>query len=379
MIPDFADYEEIKARHTRGRNGYGGGWRELEFVCFADMRPRLDGRPLVKGILEREQLSVMRGDAGCGKTFLALDLSLHVAAGLDWFGRRVNQGAVIYIAAEAGRGIINRVAAFKRAHGYDDDAAIPFAAITSAVDLCHAEAGDVDRLISLIREANFDPLALLVIDTVSRALAGGNENSPDDMGALVRSLDTLRDELRCHAAAVHHVGKDVSKGGRGHSLLHCAVDTELEVVHNEVTGIRTATIVKQRDGPTEGQIAFQLRQVELGYNVDGDLITSCIVEAADNGAGAPKKRRHLSAQQSIALQQLTNAINTAGCLPPASVHIPTNTYCVDEAIWRDYCYRGGVSSGAEKGQQKAFSRAKTALLDANRIGCWDPFVWIISQ
>jgi len=194
MTPNFADYEEIKARHTRGRNGYGGGWRELEFVSFADMRPRLDGRPLVKGILEREQLSVMRGDAGCGKTFLALDLSLHVAAGLDWFGRRVNQGAVIYIAAEAGRGIINRVAAFKRAHGYDDDAAIPFAAVTSAVDLCHAEAGDVDRLISLIREANFDPLALLVIDTVSRALAGGNENSPDDMGALVRSLDTLRDE-----------------------------------------------------------------------------------------------------------------------------------------------------------------------------------------
>jgi hypothetical protein len=112
------------------------------------------------------QLSVMRGDAGCGKTFLALDLSLHVAAGLDWFGRRVNQGAVIYIAAEAGRGIINRVAAFKRAHGCDDDAAVPFAAVTSAVDLCHAEAGD------------------------------------------------------------------------------------------EVTGIRTATIVKQRDGPTEGQIAF---------------------------------------------------------------------------------------------------------------------------
>jgi hypothetical protein len=26
----------------------------------------------------------------------------------------------------------------------------------------------------------------------------------------------------------------------------------------------------------KGRLRFQLRQVELGYNVDGDLITSCI-------------------------------------------------------------------------------------------------------
>jgi hypothetical protein len=37
---------------------------------------------------------------------------------------------------------------------------------------------------------------------VSRVLAGGNENAPDDMGALVRSLDRLRDELHCHVCAV---------------------------------------------------------------------------------------------------------------------------------------------------------------------------------
>jgi hypothetical protein len=199
------------------------------------------------------------------------------------------------------------------------------------------------------------------------------------MGALVQSLDKLRDELRGHVAAVHHVGKDASKGGRGHSLLHCAVDTEIEVVRDEGTAISTATVVKQRDGATEGKIMFRLRQVELGYNIDGDLVTSCIVEPAEDVATTLERRTQLSPQQSIALQQLTNAINIAGWIPAPSAHIPPNTYCVDEAIWRDYCYRGGISTGAEKGRQKAFSRALTALLQAKKIGGWDSLVWIVSQ
>jgi RecA-family ATPase len=47
------------------------------------------------------------------------------------------------------------------------------------------------------------------------------------MGALVRSLDRLRDELHCHVCAVHHLGKDATRGSRGHSLLRCAADTEI--------------------------------------------------------------------------------------------------------------------------------------------------------
>ncbi len=107
---------EIKARHRRGgANGEDrvGIERKIELVHFADMNARLDGRPLVKGILEREQISVIFGEPGCGKTFLALDLALHVAADLPaWFDRAVASGATVYAAAEAGRGIINRVAAF---------------------------------------------------------------------------------------------------------------------------------------------------------------------------------------------------------------------------------------------------------------------------
>jgi hypothetical protein len=159
----------------------------IELIRYEDLTPRLDNRPLVRGIFECEQTSVMFGESGTGKTFLALDIGLHVAAGRDWLGRRVTTGGVVYVAAEAGRGIANRVAAWRQVYRFDS---VPFAAVTSPVDLCHANSGDIERLIAAIQAARLDPLALIVIDTVSRVLAGGNENGPDDMGALVRSLES---------------------------------------------------------------------------------------------------------------------------------------------------------------------------------------------
>src|SRR5436305_1689464 len=96
------------------------------------------------------------------------------------------------------------------------------------------------------------PLALVEIDTVSRALAGGDENSAADMGSLVRSLDSLRDRLGCHVSAIHHLGKDAARGPRGHSLLKAAVDTAIEVSRDPASRISTGSIVKRRDGATEG-------------------------------------------------------------------------------------------------------------------------------
>jgi hypothetical protein len=235
---------------ARRRHGMGTA-KEIVLIQYADMTARLAGRPLVRGLLEREQISVVYGEAGCGKTFLALDLGLHIAVGLDWLGHRVAQGPVVYVAAEAGTGIINRVAAWRQSSGI---AGLPFAAVVNPVDLCHAETGDLDRLIVAIRDADLgaDPV-LVIIDTVSRVLAGGNENAPDHMGALVRSLDRLRDELHCHVLAVHHTGKDTVRGSRGHSLLRCAVDTEIEVVRSGASGIAIAAVTKQRGRPYRGQ------------------------------------------------------------------------------------------------------------------------------
>src|SRR5271165_453498 len=110
--------EDARAR----RNGHAD-WRNLDFSLARDMRPQLESLGLVKGLINREQLSLTYGLSGCGKTFLALDRDLSIAAGLAWLTE----------------------------HGLAQQD-IPFAAITSPVDLCHLQSGDVPLVISTIQQ-----------------------------------------------------------------------------------------------------------------------------------------------------------------------------------------------------------------------------------
>lgn len=290
----------------------------------------------------------------------------------------MKQGAVTYVAAEAGRSIVNRVAAFKVAHGLEG-AALPLAAVVSPIDLCHANAGDVDRLVDCIREAGSEtPQVLVVIDTLSRALAGGNENGPDDMGAFVKSIDRIRDELSCHVAVVHHCGKEHSKGARGHSLLRCAVDSEIEITRDDATGISIARITKQRDGLSGETVTFRLDQVELGSDEDGDPVTSCVLREVAEQSESRNLKSRLAAGPKRALDLLNDAIARHGEIPPANEYIPRDKPCLRENRWRECCYAGQISeSKNQSAKQKAFKRAADVLLVAGRVGKWGDWVWVV--
>jgi RecA-family ATPase len=171
--------------------------------------------PLIGGLLDAAAMSVVYGASGCGKTFLTLDLAAHVALDRIWRGRKLKQGTVLYIAAEGGLGIEERLTAFRVEHDIDV-ADVPLHIIAEPVDLC-GSAADASLLIR--RCEALAPVALIVIDTLSRAMAGGNENSPDDMGKFVANCDRLRLAAKAHVLVIHHAGKDEGRGARGHSLL----------------------------------------------------------------------------------------------------------------------------------------------------------------
>jgi hypothetical protein len=245
---------------------------------FDDINPVLTDTYTVKGVLGAGAMSVVYGPSNSGKTFFALDMAFHVAAGLDWRGLRVKQTCVLYLAAEGGSGVANRVSALRRetgAHG------IPFALRRAGLDLLHAQA-DLKTVYDLAQEVMAKkpglPL-LIVIDTLSRVMAGGDENSPVDMTALIRNIDAIREATGAHIMLVHHTGKDAAKGARGHSSLRAATDTEIEVMNED--GARAAQVTKQRDYAGGEVWAFNLRQVPLGIDQDGDEVSSCVVEPAD--------------------------------------------------------------------------------------------------
>ncbi|MDX9690702.1 MAG: AAA family ATPase [Alphaproteobacteria bacterium] len=71
---------------------------------------------LVKNLIEDAGLSVIYRESNSGKTFLALDLAAHISLGWSWQNRKVKKSAVVYIAAESGLGIGERVQAFRNKH-----------------------------------------------------------------------------------------------------------------------------------------------------------------------------------------------------------------------------------------------------------------------
>ena len=351
--------------------------RTIELVPFADLlKPNLENPFIVKGLLPTAAIALVIGESGCGKTFLITDAALHIADGREWFGRRVRRGKVVYVAAEAGRSIGNRIAAFAEAK-WDGCSEVAFSVVTSPVDLCHLgrDGGDVERLIAAIGEAD-----VVVIDTVSRALAGGNENAPDDMGRFVNALDRLREALGETIIAVHHIGKDASRGGRGHSLLHCAVDTEILVEKRD--GVSVATVTKQRDGPGGVEIAFKLHQVELGKDEDGDPVTSCVVQATDFIPSKKPTEKELSGRKKIVAEMLGKLIREKGekrliegfdipCAPKKELR--------DRAIaaFREAAEREGQSLDANAGRQ-AWRRAFEALRKDHVVDCDEEFVWQVT-
>jgi hypothetical protein len=160
-----------------------------------------------------------------------------------------------------------------------------------ALDLLHAERGDVDRVIEtaklLAREVG--EVALIVIDTLASTFGGGNENSPEDMGAYVANVQAIKGTTGAAVLLVHHCGKDEARGMRGHSALLGALDAEL-AIEGEPGGQRIVRTGKVRDGDGYSDLfAFTLRVVGLGVDEDGDPVTTCVVDGLDE-AGTKRAR-----------------------------------------------------------------------------------------
>lgn len=364
LVPDPSRYE--------GAVGLPVEWAEAIAEPHATQE-------IVEGLVSEGALIVVYGASGSGKTFLMLDLAAHVAASLAWRGRRVRRAIVLYVAAEAGPGIRNRVIAWRRAHGVEE---FPLAIITCPVDM-RAAVGDVDRIIvtaAEIAKARGAPVQLIVIDTLSRAFGGGDENSSADMGALVVNMDRIRHDTHAAVVLVHHAGKEPAKGARGHSLLRAAVDVEIEVSNED--GLVAATVTKHRDGTTGGVITAKLRPIEIGVNAWGDPLATCILE--DARAPEPShKPRKLPRGCELALRALRDAVTARGESLPATSAVPAGVRAVTLRAWRDGYYSLDTISADDsttvakerEARLKRFTRARLALLEAQFAGAINDWNW----
>ena len=224
---------------------------------------------LIDGFLDADTVSSVYGGWGSGKSFAVLHMALTMSAGKPWNNMATKQGFVVYVAAEGARGMLGRIAAYETEHP-DIFADANLCMHRETVNMLSGE-GDVERLLSAIRAlepARGKPV-LIIIDTMARAMAGGDENSSETMGKFIAAADALRMATGAHILLVHHTGKDASKGARGHSSLGGALDTMVSVTLDPDTGLRTLEVVKQKELEAGLKIEFRIKPVVIGTTPDG--------------------------------------------------------------------------------------------------------------
>jgi hypothetical protein len=184
-------------------------------------------RGLVGNILHEDAIAFLYAREGRWKTFLALDMGLSLATPTvtSWHGRPVGNGPVVYICAEGARGIGKRIRAWKRYHGITDS--VPIHVLPTPVQLL--DHSQVRELIARI-QAQFDSPVLVVIDTLARSMAGGNENDTKDINAVTDAAYLIRAAFGCCVLILHHSGKDGERGMRGSSAIRSNADIVMRLV-----------------------------------------------------------------------------------------------------------------------------------------------------
>lgn len=349
------------ARPTHTKTG--GKTLPLEF--FENISPDLARSALVKGMLAKGTMSVVFGDSNKGKTFLALNLAFSVALGKEFCGKRVTQGGVLYVSAEGADSVRKRVAAIRKYLNLENTN-VPFALIPKAIDLRDATQ-DTQGLIEAVNVAATKwggSVVLVIVDTLARVIAGGNENAADDMSAFIRNVDRIREETGAHVLVIHHSGKDQTKGARGHSSLRAATDTEIEVSDGQ------ARATKQRDMELGGPVYFRLETVEIGIDENGDAVYSAVMIPTNSPASEfqrpPLKDGSNEAKAFEALKIATQEYGQPALESADTLFI--DSPIVTEDLWRKtFAERFFAPDAKRSSVSSAFTRSAEKLYASQRI------------
>jgi len=249
------------------------------FVTDAQVATWTPPPELVKGLLSSGEVNMLFAPKNRGKTFLGLGLAYSIVTEQPTFmGCPIRKfGSVVYLCAEGRGGLVKRRAAWRQRHpkaelghglGFPKD----------LVDIRDDEA--VGRLIEQIR-CTYPDTVLVVVDTLSQHMPGGDEGT-SDMSAALHGCQRIRDEVGTTVLAIHHPTKADEKNARGGSGFRGGCADVLNV--EESDGAFWIKTQNARDRAKDGDaIPYVLDVVTLdGYrDEDGQPLTSCVARYLD--------------------------------------------------------------------------------------------------
>lgn len=337
----------VLARVEQQRQGPGRRVPVLRLDALRESAERV--RWAVKHVIPSASIGMLFGGSGTFKSFIALDLALHVAHGLPWMGRRTVQGQVLYIAAEGGAGLWGRVDAWHRERSLAWQRT-PLYVVPQAVDL----TVDAWRVVEAAQAVGAQP-ALVVVDTLSQTYSG-EENSANEMAAYLREIGLrFRALWECAVLLIHHSGHEATERPRGSSAIRANVDFLLGAYRDQKEMIATVSCVKQKDGELFADAQFRLSPVRLGYDEDNDPITSLVA-------------RHLSTADQIERARAEEA--AAGRSGHKAAFLAMLDDCTEERSLRRAVYEM-LGAASDESKKRTWFRLRKWALDEGLIDIVD--------
>jgi hypothetical protein len=262
------------------------GSAKFQLIPDDEFEKRKPPEYLIEGILPVGAEVKLVGGSGVGKSFVAIEMAMAIAAGRLFLGKfAVKHGPVVYIVAEGAGGFPKRIRAWKVNRDVTGRAGVYL--LDVAVQMDGREGGHVTELLKAIM-ALPEPPVVIVIDTQNRCTEGKDENSSKDMSAFLAAVSRLREETRAAVLTVHHTGWE---GGRerGHSSQRGAADTVLLVEKGKedaTGGPIVLKCLKQKDDSEFDPITIKTKVVDLGKDDKGKEQSSLVLELADAATSA---------------------------------------------------------------------------------------------
>lgn len=329
------DYARDDGTRPNGHSAAEPKPRRVRLMRLDELDPLAAELTLIEGLLGPTMFGLLYGESGTGKSLTAVDVALRMPLGWRWNGRRLKKAPSVYLAPEGAHSIALRTHAWC-IHHHVDRSTIPIRVVPVRIDLCHGDT-DTGEIIQAIKEAEAEigKAGAVFVDTVSRAMGGGDENSPADMGAFVSHCDAIREETQAAVIAVHHCPHGGNKP-RGHTSLMNAADLRAEFT-KIARGLFNMNIRHVKDGASsDEEILIGLETVEVCQGQYGPLTGGVAVEARaeqTNESGGRPHAGKLTAKQTNVLTALAKHCDQ------------TKVWDVSFDQFREICIKAGAVDG----------------------------------
>ena len=251
----------------------------------------LNQRFIMHPFLCEDESVLIAAEPKTGKTALSLTIGLHVACGLDLGEslRVAEPRSVLYFGLEGKRSIRLRIAAWRRLqekNGVTLPEEIPMFVIERGHNLMLAEvkADFVAKVVAaeaFLKSNDKPALGVIFVDTLTKAMAGGDQNSVEDTSSMFEVVGLLREaKVVATVVFIHHKGKAGTVRGSSNIEADPDVLSSVSKQGNEVT----LRIDRARSVEEGGAYSFAMNNFDLGLSSQGFMINAPVVEAVSFSA-----------------------------------------------------------------------------------------------